>query len=66
MYSKKVKKMISIKITTKNGRHWTVGNIPEESFKEFAKKIDPDCTFMVFNDLLLRTDDIESIEQIKK
>jgi hypothetical protein len=54
-----------IKIRMKNGNEYSVDNICENDFRVFANKIVSKEGFLVFNDLLVNTSEIEAIEQIK-
>ncbi|MEK4907466.1 hypothetical protein [Niallia sp. FSL M8-0099] len=52
----------NIKITTKQGRVYQIGNVTEPNFREFIGKLKPDG-FAIFNDIAIFANEIEAIEK---
>lgn len=52
----------NIKITTKNGKTYNVNNLEYSSFRAFATNISIGG-FVVFNDIMINSKEIEAIEQ---
>jgi hypothetical protein len=54
-------KKFNIKVTTKNNHTYTIDNIEESDFRTFANKI-AFGGFLIFNDIMINSNEIEAIE----